>query len=60
MKKLTSAKNFVVSHKTAILVVAVTVLTVAVATQQAGLNQHNDFLKEKNLRDEFYAMNDDE
>lgn len=54
--RLATAKNFVVRHKTTILVAVAA--TAVVAAQQAGLAKHNEFLKEKDLYDEFYASED--
>lgn len=54
--KLASAKKFVAKNK-ATLVVAGAAFAV-IALQQAGIKQHNDFLREKNLFDEFYADED--
>jgi hypothetical protein len=47
-----AAKKFVVRHKTA---VAVATASVCVALNRVALKQHNDFLKEHDLYDEFYA-----
>jgi cell division protein FtsL len=58
-QKLSSAKNYVVAHKTTILVCALVVTTTAVATQQVGINQHNDYLKEKNLYEDYYALDEE-
>jgi hypothetical protein len=48
-----AAKKFVVRHKTAVAVVATA--SVCVALNRVALQQHNDFLKEHDLYDEFYA-----
>jgi hypothetical protein len=55
-QKLVSAKNIVVSHKTEILGTTVAVLAAAVVTQRIGLKQHNDFLKENDLYDTYYSV----
>lgn len=50
---LVSTKNFVVRNKTALLVATAAIAVIAI--QQKGMKQHNDFLKEHNLYDSFYA-----
>jgi hypothetical protein len=59
-QKLVSAKNSVVRNKTKILGTIAVVSTTAVAIQRYAINQHNDFLKEKNLYDEFYILNEED
>lgn len=50
-----TTKNFVKEHKTTIFTLAlVTTVTVA-AVQQAGLKQHDKFLKEHDLYDTYYT-----
>lgn len=51
-KPLATAKNFVARHKTAIAVTATA--TIAVVVNQIALKQHNEFLKEHGLYEEFY------
>ena len=52
--KLKRAKNFVLRHKTAILVgTTVTAVTVAVI-QHDGIKSLNEFLAAKGLTDEYY------
>lgn len=46
-------KSFVQKHKVAITVTATS--TVWVLLMQRALKQHNDFLKEKGLYEEFYT-----
>lgn len=58
-QKLSSAKKFVQDHQTIILGTATVLTTTAVVLQRVGLNQHNDFLEKKGLRDEFYAQTDE-
>lgn len=60
-KAADSAKKFVVQHKTALSVsTAVAVTAVAVRKLDGtALAQHNEFLKEKGLFDEFYATPDE-
>jgi hypothetical protein len=52
-KTVVSTKNFVVRHKTAVAV-ATTVLVLQACNRKA-LNQHDEFLKEHGLFNEFYA-----
>lgn len=56
--KLYRAKNFVQRHKVAITVVVTS--TCWIAINRSALKQHNDFLKEKGLYDEFYTSTDEE
>jgi len=51
-------KNFVQKHKVAITVVVTS--TVWIYINRSALKQHNDFLKEKGLYDEFYTPTDEE
>jgi hypothetical protein len=52
-KTVVSTKNFVVRHKTAVAVaVTATVLTVI---NRKALDQHDEFLKEHGLYNEFYT-----
>jgi hypothetical protein len=52
-------QTFVVRNKTKIVVAVAATAVVVIAAQRAGLNQHNEFLKEKNLFDEYYAPQED-
>lgn len=52
-KAKTSTKNFVVKHKTALTVAATT--TVCFVVHRVAINQHNDFLKEHGLYEQFYT-----
>lgn len=52
-KKLIASKNFVVKHKTAIAVT--TTAAACLVLNHMALKQHNEFLKEKGLYDEFYT-----
>lgn len=47
-------KSFWQKHKTKILVSGLVVTTASAAVLKGGLKQHDDFLKEKDLYDEFY------
>ncbi len=51
-------KNFVNRHKVAITVVATS--TVWYALNRMALKQHDEFLKENDLYDEFYLPTDEE
>jgi hypothetical protein len=57
-QKLNSAKNIVQQHQTKILGTAVVLTTTVAVLQKRGLNQHNDFLKEKGLHDEFNSTSE--
>jgi hypothetical protein len=58
--KLTSAKNTVARNKTKILVATTVVATGAAALMRIGIKQHNEFLKEKGLYEEFYKMDEND
>lgn len=51
-------KTFVRRHKVAITVVATSVVWYSI--NRLALKQHDDFLKERGLFDEFYTPSDDE
>lgn len=51
-KAKTSVKKFVAEHKTAIAVT--TTATVCLVLNRVALAQHDDFLKEHGLYDEYY------
>jgi hypothetical protein len=55
-KTLAIAKKFVADHKVAIAVVATA--TAVLAIERVGFKQHDDFLKEHGLYEEFYAQID--
>lgn len=59
-QKLASAKDAVARNKTKILATTTVVATGAVVLMKIGLTQHDNFLKEKGLYDEFYAMTDED
>uniref|UniRef100_A0A8F3IMG2 Uncharacterized protein n=1 Tax=Streptomyces phage TaidaOne TaxID=2836025 RepID=A0A8F3IMG2_9CAUD len=59
-KALTSAKDKIVENKTKILAVTTVAATGAAVLLKIGLKQHDEFLKEKGLYDEFYTPEDDE
>jgi hypothetical protein len=52
-KTLATTKNFVARHKTAVAVVATA--TVAYVIHSKALDQHNEFLKEHGLFEQFYT-----
>lgn len=57
-KHLASAKKFVADHRVAL---AVTVTTIVLTTVHVKvIAQHNEFLKENDLFDQFYAMSEDD
>lgn len=57
MKKIMSTtKDFVLSHKKALIVT--TGLTAVILVQRSGINSLNEFLKENNLFDTYYKLED--
>jgi hypothetical protein len=54
-----AVKDFVVANKTKILVTALVVTTTSVVLMRTGIAQHNQFLKDHDLYDEFYALTED-
>lgn len=59
-QKVVSAKNKVVANRTKILGTVAVVATTAVAIQRYALNQHDQFLKDKDLYEEFYTLNEED
>jgi hypothetical protein len=57
--KLISVKNSVAAHKTQILVTVAVVTTAVAAIEVRAIQQHNSFLKEKDLYDEYYTMDEE-
>lgn len=53
-----SIKKFWADNKGHILGTALVITTTAVALQRVGLRQHDDFLKERGLYDEFYVTDE--
>lgn len=53
MNKLANAKKLVAANKTRILTAALVVTTTAVYVQAVTVSTHIDFLKSKNLMDEY-------
>lgn len=52
--QITSVKKFWAKNKDRILITSTVVLASVATIQQIGVRQHNDFLKEHGLFDEFY------
>ncbi|QPX71440.1 hypothetical protein SscP1EGY_42 [Streptomyces phage SscP1EGY] len=59
-QKLISAKNKVAEKKTVILGTIAVVVTTGAVIQRYALKQHDQFLKEKGLYDEFYTLNEED
>lgn len=57
-KSVASIKKFWADNKTRILTTALVITSTAVVLQRGGLKQHDDFLKEHDLYDEFYDQID--
>lgn len=55
--KFATAKKFVAKHKVAIAITATAVTCLSI--NRYALRQHNDFLKEHNLYEEYYAPEDE-
>lgn len=49
-------KNFVKKHETKILVTTTVVSTTAAVLMRTGIAQHNEFLKQHGLYEEFYNL----
>lgn len=58
-KKPNRFKKFVTDHKTELVVTALTVTTVAAVVTQLGVRSLNEFLKEHDLYDEYYALDEE-
>lgn len=56
MKTLATIKMFVLKHKVAFAITGTTALLYTI--NRLALKQHDDFLKEHGLYDEFYALED--
>lgn len=59
-QKLVSTKNAIVANQNKILKITVVTLAGAVTIQRIGLKQHDEFLKENGLYEEFYADSETE
>jgi hypothetical protein len=55
-KALISAKNKIADNKTKIMGTALVITTGAAVIMKLALKQHDDFLKEKGLYDEYYLI----
>lgn len=55
---LTTVKKFVAKHERKILVTTTVVSTTAAVMMRTGIAQHNAFLKEHGLYEQFYNMNE--
>jgi hypothetical protein len=53
---VTTVKNFVVKHERKILVTLTVASTGAALVMRTGIKQHNEFLKEHGLFEQFYAL----
>jgi hypothetical protein len=58
-QKLASAKDAVVRNKTKILATTAVIATAIAVVERIGINQHNDFLKEHDLYEEFYTTDEE-
>jgi len=58
MNKIATAKKFVARHRVAIAVTATTIVLTAV--HMKIVDNTNEFLREHDLFDEFYAMNEED
>ena len=56
--KFARTRKFVVEHQTGLLITATVVSTAAAVLMRGGIKQHDDFLKEHDLYEEFYAQID--
>lgn len=54
-KKLASVKNFVENNKNVIIAMSIVTPIVIVVAQHAAIVSHNEFLKENDLYDTYYA-----
>lgn len=55
-KKLTSVKNFVYDNRGKILATTSVFGIAGTIVMRSGIHQHNEFLREKGLYEEFYAL----
>lgn len=53
------AKNWVVRNERKILITTTVVSTTAAVLMRTGIKQHNQFLREHGLYDQFYALNEE-
>ena len=59
-KQTESAKKFWANNKDKVLVGSAVVFATVAAIQRIGLKQHDDFLKEHDLFDAFYTVNEED
>jgi hypothetical protein len=57
-QKLVSAKNSVVAHKQQILMTVAVVSTAVAAIEVRAIQQHNQFLKDNDLYETYYASDE--
>jgi hypothetical protein len=58
-QKIVSAKNKIVRNRTKILGTIAVISTTGMVVMRLGLKQHDDFLKEKKLYEEFYTLDEE-
>ena len=59
LETLVAMKNIVKRNQTRILVTTTVVATAVAVAMKAGLNQHDEFLREHDLYDEYYRPDTD-
>lgn len=59
-QQIASVKAFVQRNERKILVTTTIVATTGMVIMRTGLKQHDDFLREHGLYDQFYAKDEDE
>jgi hypothetical protein len=59
-EKIASAKEFVAANQTKILITTTVVATSAALLMKAGLNSHDEFLREHDLYETYYHPDADE
>lgn len=59
-EKFTAFRNKVAANKTRILGTTTVVLTTVVLLQARGIHEHNEFLKKKDLYEEYYTPDADQ
>lgn len=58
--RLSRTRNFVKTHKTQLLTTGLLITTSVAYLQHQGITSLNEFLKEHDLFDEYYALDEDE
>ena len=56
---VTTIKKFVAKHERKVLITTTVLSLTAAVTMKTGLAQHNAFLKEHGLYEQFYALTED-